>query len=128
VLDAEQDLILGRGNQVRVRRRAPGGPGAALDRGVPADSVDELADSDSPDERAHIAVAAILAGPAPQREEGVLQRLIDCVGRSAPAGHPDLQPARMPVIQARQSGLIARRHGAQQRDVIGLRAHRLVHN
>jgi hypothetical protein len=46
--------------------------------------------------------------------------VVDHIRQRAPPGHPDGQPARVPVIQSGKSLLITARHTAQQCRVIAL--------
>jgi hypothetical protein len=46
--------------------------------------------------------------------------VVDDIRHRAPPGHPDGQPARMPVIQKGERVLITTRYGAQQCRVIAL--------
>jgi hypothetical protein len=66
---------------------------------LPADRVDQAPDADAPDERGHVPAAAIGARLPPPGEERVLDGVVDDIGLRAPPGHPDGQPAGVPVVQ-----------------------------
>ena len=81
---------------------------------MPAETVDEPADPDAPDPRAHLALAAVPLRALPHRHERVLDDLLDEAGIGAPAREAEGEPGRVPLVEQPQRPAVAGRDLPQE--------------
>jgi hypothetical protein len=102
VLDPEQYLVFRRPDEFLSGTPEKAPPSrVTLHIALPTLEVDQAADPDPPDVGADASVSPVAPGPPPQREEGVLDRLIDQLARRAAPRESQGEPPGVTVVEYR---------------------------